>query len=235
MFKLKVPTGPFFTIFLKASLFSRVMLKAILFDFWGTIVENGVFPSPTSQTRRMLRIQAPYQEFVTRFEKAFMTQKFPDLFKAFESVCEEFKIKPPQFIIDNLVGLWNKNDLLCKPFPETIEVLAKLKQKYKMALISNNTASVENVMEKFELRNYFNLVLFSFESGLLKSDPKMFQMALKKLKIKPEEALMVGDSLESDMKGAEAAGIRGILIDRNNRQEFADKITSLLELESKLK
>ncbi len=211
------------------------MLKAILFDFWGTIVENGVFPSPTSQTRRMLRIQSPYQDFVTRFEKAFMTQKYPDLYKAFESVCQEFKIKPPAFVLDNLVGLWNKNDLLCKPFPETLEVLAKLKQKYKLAIVSNNTASVENVLDKFELRNHFNLVLLSFEAGALKSDPKLFQMALKKLKVKPEEALMVGDSVDSDMKSAEAVGIRGILVDRQNRQEFPEKIRSLVELEGKLK
>lgn len=177
----------------------------------------------------------PYQEFVTRFEKAFMTQKYPDLYKAFESVCQEFQIQPPMFILDRLVGLWNKNDLLCKPFPETLEVLAKLKQKYKLALVSNNTASVENVLDKFELRNHFNLVLFSFESGLLKSDPKMFQMALKKLKVKPEEALMVGDSVDSDMKGAEAAGIKGILIDRHDRQEWPEKIHSLAEVEAKLK
>jgi len=85
------------------------MVKAILFDFWGTLMENGVFPSPTSQTRRLLRLRLSYQEYVTRFEKAFMTQKFPDLYKAFENVCKEFKLSPPSFIQDRLIGCVVRN------------------------------------------------------------------------------------------------------------------------------
>ena len=211
------------------------MLRAVLFDFWGTVVENGVFPSPTSQTQRILRLYMPYKEFVTRFERAFMTQKYPDLYKAFEAVCKEFNVNPPAFILDRLVGLWNKNDLLCKPFPDVDESLSKLKQDYKLALISNNTPNVHNVLDKFDLRKFFNFMLFSCESGVLKSDPEFFHIVLRKLKVKPEEAVMIGDSVDSDMKSAEAAGVRGILVDRRGRQEYAEKIATLLELESKLK
>jgi FMN phosphatase YigB (HAD superfamily) len=57
---------------------------------------------------------------------------------------------------------------------------------------------------------------------------------LKKLKIKKTEAVMVGDSLESDIKAAENAGIKAILVDRHNKREYSDKISNLAELKEKL-
>ena len=45
---------------------------------------------------------------------------------------------------------------------------------------------------------------------------------------------MVGDSLESDIEGAQKAGIRAILLDRRGRREYPDKISNLLELKDKL-
>ena len=91
------------------------------------------------------------------------------------------------------------------------------------------------MLEKYGLNQYFDIVVLSYESGLLKSDPKMFELALKKLKVKKSEAVMVGDSIESDIRGAQAAGIRAILIDRRGVREYEDKISSLKELKDVLK
>ena len=51
------------------------------------------------------------------------------------------------------------------------------------------------------------------------------------LKIKEKDAIMVGDSVESDIAGAKNAGIKAVLIDRRDRREFEDKILSLKELD----
>ena len=82
---------------------------------------------------------------------------------------------------------------------------------------------------------YFDEITLSCDTGLLKSDKKAFGNILKKLKIKKTEVVMVGDSVESDIKGAENAGIKGILIDRRGRQEYEGKISSLKEIKDKLK
>ena len=68
------------------------MVKAILFDFWGTLVENGVW-SPIKQVKRIINIHTPFSEYVVRMEKAMMTQKFSSLKDAFESVCKEFGVE----------------------------------------------------------------------------------------------------------------------------------------------
>jgi len=145
-------------------------------------------------------------------------------------------IEPKQEVIDNLVGMWNKNTLLAKPYPETLDVLKKLKKEYKLALISNTDQfSVEPVLEKFKLNEYFDEIALSYELGMLKTNPKMFKHVLSKLKLKKEDVIMVGDSMETDIKGANNAGIKPILVDRRNMREYGDKIVNLKEIDRFLK
>ena len=68
------------------------MVKAILFDFWGTLVENGVH-SPIKQVKNILNIRLPFSEYVIRMEKAMMTQEFSSLKDAFIAVGKEFNIE----------------------------------------------------------------------------------------------------------------------------------------------
>ena len=125
------------------------MVQAILFDFWGTLVENGIFPSPVRQVRYILRLRMPFQEFIVKFEEAFMLKKYETLKEAFENVCKAFDVNPPPFVIEKLIGMWNKNMLLAKPFPETIKVLEALKKNHKLAIISNTDSfSLEPVLNQ---------------------------------------------------------------------------------------
>ncbi|MBW2971046.1 HAD family hydrolase [Candidatus Woesearchaeota archaeon] len=213
------------------------MVKVIFFDFWGTLVENGIFPSPVRQVKSILNLyRTPFPLFIVKFEEAFMTREYNDLYEAFSAVCEAFNIRPTPVMLDRLVGMWNKNKLLAKPYPETLKVLQTLKKKYKIVLISNTDCfSIKSVVEKFELDKYFDLMVFSYDTGMLKSNPKAFENALKKLKLKKEDVIMVGDSMESDIQGAKNAGIDAVLIDRRDRREFENKIVTLDELEKLLK
>jgi HAD superfamily hydrolase (TIGR01549 family) len=207
------------------------MIKAILFDFWGTLVENGIFPSPVRQVMYILRLRMPFKEFIVRFEEVMMTKPYDDLNEAFTAVCNEFNVEPQPFIIEKLVGMWNKNELLGKPFLEVVEMLEFLKEKkFKIGLISDTTPTITRVLEKFDLNKHFDAMLYSYESGLLKTEPDMFKQLCKKLKVKPEEAFMIGDSIPTDIIGARAAGIKAVLLDRRNRREFMPRIISLREL-----
>ena len=191
------------------------MVKAILFDFWGTLVETGIHPSPVRQVRYILRLQMPFQEFIVKFEEAFMLKKFENLNEAFKNVCIAFNVNPPPFVVDKLIGMWNKNMLLAKPFQDTKHVLDELKKDYKLAIISNtDNFSLEPVLDKFELRKYFDAIMLSCETGYLKANTKMFNEAIKALGVKKKDCLMVGDSLDSDIAGATKAkkGFRVIRI-----------------------
>ncbi|MBU4502312.1 MAG: HAD family hydrolase [Nanoarchaeota archaeon] len=210
------------------------MVKAIIFDFWGTLVENGVFPSPVRQVKYILRIEEHFSDYIVKFEEVFMLKKYDDLYSAFKAVCEAFNKKPEQFILDRLVGMWNKHKLLAKPFNETIGLLENLKKEgYKIALISNTDCfTTDDVLDKYDLRKYFDHAVFSYDVKMLKTNPKMFENILKELDVDKSEALVVGDSIETDMNGAKAAGIKSILVDRRGRRDFNPKIKDLSELEN---
>jgi HAD superfamily hydrolase (TIGR01549 family) len=152
-------------------------------------------------------------------------------------VFEAFHLDPKPFLIDRLIGVWNKNKLLAKPYDDTIEMLEQFKKEgYKLALVSNcPNDSVEPVLEKFDMAKYFDVIAFSWESGKLKTDKAMFEGVLKKLKVKKEDALVVGDSIPTDLEGAKNAGINAILLDRKGKREWPEKIRDLHELKAMLK
>lgn len=211
------------------------MVKAIFFDFWGTLVENGV-RSPIKEVQFILRLRnLPFSEYVLKFEEAFMTKKFESLKLGFEEVITSFGLRVPDFVVEKLIGLWNKNAILAQPYEETLKVLENLKKDYKLILVSNTDPfSINSVMEKYDMKKYFDKILLSCETGKLKSNPELFAETLKKLKLKKDQVVLIGDSIESDMKCAEAAGITGILVDRRGTREFESKISTLSELKEKL-
>ena len=206
------------------------MVKGVFFDFWGTLVENGTY-SPLKQSYSILRVRIPFGEFAEQFERALMTKSYEDQATAFAEVCKAFNVNPIPIVIEKLIGVWNKNRLLAQIYPETIDTLKALKEKkIKIALISNApNNNVEPVLERYGITDLFDGLFISYEQGKLKTDG-LFEAALKKLKLKKGDVIAVGDSIETDIKGAEAAGIKAYLVDRKGKREFANKIQSLTEL-----
>ena len=133
-------------------------MKALLFDFWGTLVENGVW-SPTKQVKNLLQIDLPFSEYVLRMERALMTKPFPSLREAFQELCKEFSLDGTAEQLDQLIGLWNKNWMLARPFADVKDTLQDLQQRYTLVLISNTDCfSVRSILEKYNLLELFDVV-----------------------------------------------------------------------------
>lgn len=210
------------------------MVKAIFFDFWGTLVENGVW-SPVKQVKNILDIRLPFPEYIVRMERAMMTSKFNELREAFESICNEFGIEPKKEKIEELIGIWNKSWLLAHPYQELEEVLTKLKEKYQIILVSNTDCfSVNKVLEKFDLEKFFDKKYFSYELGLIKTDKSFFKHVIADLGLMVDDCVMVGDSIQSDIMAAKNIGMKAVLIDRRNSRDYHPKVKSLRELEKVL-
>ena len=210
------------------------MVKAILFDFWGTLVENGVW-SPIKQVKDILGIKMPFPEYVVRMERAMMTEKFDSLKEAFQNVCKEFHIKATDDKIDSLIGMWNKSWMLAKPYEDVEKVLTKLKEKYRLILVSNTDCfSIEKVLEKYDLSQYFEKMFLSYKVHLIKTDKNFLKHVLDESSLQINECILVGDSIQSDMMAAKRIGIKGILIDKRDSRDFTPKIKNLGELSSTL-
>jgi putative hydrolase of the HAD superfamily len=96
-------------------------------------------------------------------------------------------------------------------FPYTHEVLTYLRTKYKIHLITNGFKEVLAVkMAHTGLHDYFDVITCSEDVGVNKPHPKIFQCALENAGALASESLMIGDSFEADIEGAEKSGIKAI-------------------------
>ncbi len=115
-------------------------------------------------------------------------------------------------------------------FEDVLPTLSALRERgVRMAVISNFDSRLDDLLAEMGLREYFEAVHISTRLGAEKPDPAIFDAALRRHGIAPAEALHIGDRAEADLAGAEAAGIRGLLIDRKNGNAFPGRLGRLEE------
>ena len=75
-----------------------------------------------------------------------------------------------------------------------------------------------NVFKKtfLEIENYFAYPIYSCEVGLMKPHADIFELACRKLYVKPQDSLMIGDSLNLDVRGAINYGMKGVWLNRKD-------------------
>jgi putative hydrolase of the HAD superfamily len=119
-------------------------------------------------------------------------------------------------------------------FEDTLPTLDELRRRgLKLGLVSNTGRDLDAFVEHHGLQ--VDAVVASGTHGKIKPHPAIFQAALERLGVSPSEAAMVGDSVEDDVDGARALGMRAFLVDRDDRYpEIADKLTDLRELPAAL-
>lgn len=102
-------------------------------------------------------------------------------------------------------------------YDDVIPVMKKLKGKdLKIGLITNLEIDMKPVCSELGLDPYLDLVITSGEAGSDKPQPEIFLLALKKAGVEASEAVHVGDQYKIDAVGAMNAGIKPIIIDRND-------------------
>lgn len=108
----------------------------------------------------------------------------------------------------------------------------------QLAMASNFDARLHSVCEGLPELTSIPRRVVSSEVGFRKPSRSFYDALLRQIDASPNEVLMVGDDLANDVRGAEAAGIRAVLIDRSSiRNKSTAEVTtvnSLLELESVL-
>lgn len=118
-----------------------------------------------------------------------------------------------------------------KTLPHALEVLTKLKSMYKLAVICNATTAtlerVKEILRDADILHFFDAVVVSTDVGYSKPDERIFQIALKKLGVKPQEAIMVGNRISTDILGGNKTGMKTILIEWNNRHQ--EEVTCEIE------
>jgi len=118
-------------------------------------------------------------------------------------------------------------------FPETASTLTRLKARdLELGIISNFDSRLFTVLRGLGIAEAFDTVTISSLAQAAKPAPRIFQIALEKHAVDPEETLHIGDSLRDDVEGATKAGLHAVLLDREGKRQGAGvrTIKSLEEL-----
>jgi HAD superfamily hydrolase (TIGR01549 family) len=98
----------------------------------------------------------------------------------------------------------------------------------KLGLVSNTSRDLDAFVRHHRLD--VDVWVSSGVHGKVKPSPSIFKAVLELLGVAPSEAVMIGDSPEDDVAGAEAVGIRGLLLDREGKLGREDALPTLLAL-----
>lgn len=95
-----------------------------------------------------------------------------------------------------------------KIYPDVIPILKRIKHKYDLAIIANgNYIRCNKLISHCRLKRFFKQIITSDEIGIKKPDPLIFKYALYSMKCTPEQSIMVGDRLDTDIAGANSVGM----------------------------
>ena len=113
--------------------------------------------------------------------------------------------------------------------------IRELRRKGYRLIVISNISSLENLsiyLARTGLKDYFDLLVASGSVGFEKPDPRIFRLASERVGVSPEKMVHVGDDYEADYLGAEAAGLKGVLLDRKGtyRGKTVRRISKLTEL-----
>jgi putative hydrolase of the HAD superfamily len=99
--------------------------------------------------------------------------------------------------------------------PQTlaVETISQLKTKVqKIGLLSNCSAETIIVWDETPFTGIFDITVFSCAVGLMKPDPRIYNIALEKLQVKPGECLYIADGMDGELQAAAGVGMTPVRI-----------------------
>lgn len=117
-------------------------------------------------------------------------------------------------------------------FPEVLDTLTALKSRgMTLAVISNFDSRLITILNGLGASPWFEEIYVSSRVGHAKPDRRIFELALRNHGLNADNAAHVGDSEENDWRGANAAGLKGLLVDRGQSPSRADgRISDLQQI-----
>lgn len=221
--------------------------KAVLFDLGWTLVK--ILESPEIY-KRILETYGVEVSAEEALEAHRANEKESDIFEGMIQLGEDFWIQWNQKLLERL-GIQKNRELLAKKifelwweyaglelYPDVMETLTQLKAKgVKVGVVTNGLKrDFQQILSKLGLSDYFEVVIGIDTCNKAKPNQEIFLYAVNKLHVRPEETIFVGDSIKQDYEGAERAGLKPLLIDREGKTPAnLDTIRSLTEVLSFIK
>jgi HAD superfamily hydrolase (TIGR01549 family) len=204
--------------------------KAVLTDYIGTLVNACYYNMDASQRTLHAALAdagletglAEFLEAYTQAHEKYRVVRYEQLREVTNAVwvCEALNslgcaVTPEDSRVKYALNVFFQKyleSLKLRPYAE--KLIRRIKEHCKLGLVSNFTYAplIYASLRKLGISQYFDAVLVSHENGWRKPHRQIFQDALRKLRVKAEEAVFIGDSPLEDIKGAQEAGIKTVFV-----------------------
>lgn len=183
------------------------MIKGIIFDIGGVLVDVKIksflqqFVKEAGLSKESLYSMIILGEEWEKFEKGMITEE-----ELKDKIENDHGIDPS--LMDKMAGDWRSS---IKSIPETISIVKKLMGRYKLFALSNvDENTTKSCFNRFDFQKLFDEVILSFKVHMRKPDPEIYEYALKRMGLKPEETVFI-DNYPPNLPTAKEMGIHTIL------------------------
>jgi putative hydrolase of the HAD superfamily len=189
------------------------MIKVVFFDLDDTLIDTSKLAeiARRNAVENMIRAGMPVDFETAYHELIELINEYGSNFgRHFDYLLRRLDLPyNPKWVAAGVIAYHNTKMTYLKTVKGARKTLLALKQMgLKLGIITDGdpVKQWEKIL-RTEMEDYFDDVLISDFVGVKKPHPKIFQKALKNFGINPQEALMVGDRLYSDIYGAKNAGM----------------------------
>lgn len=209
-------------------------VTTVLFDFGGTLAYSRrdpfddwlTFAEREGVSVDRAALERAHAEATEKFTPLMYDHlgRMRDFWIAFDAdVLERLGAPDPQGRIATAIHRGFRDETGYEVYTETRDVLAALRKRgLALGVVSNATEELVDHIQAIGLAQYFDAITFSQEARAEKPEPRIFQLALRRARCRPEDAVHVGDRYEKDVVGARGVGIAPVLVDRDGRHADAD-------------
>jgi HAD superfamily hydrolase (TIGR01509 family) len=204
------------------------VLEAVLFDFGHTLFTTRSPEACAAEFQESSRASLDSKLFASAWEEIRQRSRTPeelakgrDLSPEAHRQCWMELLAPLDDLADGLAEFTYGLESSARgwePYPDTASVLSELAERgVTVAVVSDCAWDIRQCFKAYGLDPYVHAFRLSYEYGACKPDPGIFRAACRDLSVRPEQAVMVGDSWLTDGGGA-AAGILTLILPERDRR-----------------
>ena len=192
--------------------------KAVIFDLFGTLVDNFSTAEHKSVLSKMSEILGvPGAPFTSMWFDTFQMRcvgEFKTTVDNILYICKKLDTIPDREMLNKAAEIrfnYTRNSLI--PKRNAINTLKIIKTSaHKLGLISDCSSEVPAIWQETDFKGLFDITLFSCEEGIKKPDKEIYLRACRRLGILPNQCLYVGDGSSNELDGSQAVGMFPVLI-----------------------
>jgi putative hydrolase of the HAD superfamily len=192
--------------------------KAVIFDLFGTLIDNFSFEEYRRTLVEMASVlSTPPDAFADLWFDLFeerMSGALESPVGVIEHVCRELGVSPDDAQIERAASIrldMTQRWIIVRP--DAVDVLSKLKAEgYRTGLISDCSHEMPTIWDSLPLAPLISITAFSCVLGITKPDPRIYLLTTEQLGVQPSDCLYVGDGSSQELAGAAGVGMTPVLI-----------------------